>query len=176
MPAKKHNRVPSMRLTTKGRYAVTAMLDLSIHGSDRPVTLTEISRRQSISLSYLEQLFAKLRLRKLVRSVRGPGGGYRLARLEKDIHVAEIIDAVSESLDTTRCQGRGDCQQGEICLTHHLWEDLSTQIHSFLSSISLADLVSKREVEVIARQQEERANPATAEDSRKRNTIALTSL
>lgn len=145
-----------MRLTTKGRYAVTAMLDLSINSTKGPVNLGDISRRQDISLSYLEQLFAKLRRRKLVSSVRGPGGGYRLGRSDKDIHVAEIIDAVSESLDTTKCRGKGDCQQGETCLTHHLWQDLSDQIHEFLSNISLADLVSKREVELIARNQQAR--------------------
>jgi Rrf2 family iron-sulfur cluster assembly transcriptional regulator len=171
-----------MRLTTKGRYAVTAMLDLSIHSSQGPVNLAEISQRQAISLSYLEQLFSKLRQRKLVSSVRGPGGGYRLARSDKEIHVAEIIDAVSESLDTTRCQGKGDCQQGETCLTHHLWQDLSDQIHNFLSNISLADLVSKREVELIARNQNERIKQqeqAREEDQRERrkgNTIAVSSL
>ncbi|HWK54758.1 MAG TPA: Fe-S cluster assembly transcriptional regulator IscR [Hyphomicrobiales bacterium] len=145
-----------MRLTTKGRYAVTAMLDLSINSTSAPVNLSDISRRQDISLSYLEQLFAKLRKRKLVSSVRGPGGGYRLGRPDHDIHVAEIIDAVSESLDTTKCRGKGDCQQGETCLTHHLWQDLSDQIHAFLSGITLADLVAKREVEIIARNQNER--------------------
>jgi Rrf2 family iron-sulfur cluster assembly transcriptional regulator len=167
-----------MRLTTKGRYAVTAMLDLSIHSSQGPVNLTEISQRQAISLSYLEQLFAKLRQRKLVSSVRGPGGGYRLARPEKEIHVAEIIDAVSESLDTTRCQGKGDCQQGETCLTHHLWQDLSDQIHNFLSNISLADLVSKREIEVIARSQQERLQHEQEHETRRRNAnnIAVSTL
>lgn len=145
-----------MRLTTKGRYAVTAMLDLSLNSNNGPVNLSDISKRQDISLSYLEQLFAKLRKRKLVSSVRGPGGGYRLGRSHSDIHVAEIIDAVSESLDTTKCKGKGDCHQGEICLTHHLWQDLSDQIHAFLSGISLADLVSKREVEIIARNQNHR--------------------
>jgi Rrf2 family iron-sulfur cluster assembly transcriptional regulator len=159
-----------VRLTTKGRYAVTAMLDLSIHASKGPVNLTEISQRQAISLSYLEQLFAKLRQRKLVSSVRGPGGGYRLARAEKDIHVAEIIDAVSESLDTTRCQGKGDCQQGAICLTHHLWQDLSDQIHNFLSNISLADLVSKREIEVIARNQNDRIKEQESQEARHSST------
>jgi Rrf2 family iron-sulfur cluster assembly transcriptional regulator len=160
-----------MRLTTKGRYAVTAMLDLSIHAIKGPVNLTEISRRQDISLSYLEQLFAKLRQRKLVSSVRGPGGGYRLARPEKEIHVAEIIDAVSESLDTTRCQGKGDCQMGETCLTHYLWQDLSDQIHNFLSNISLADLVARREIVMIARSQQDRARQLEDEeaDSRRRN-------
>lgn len=169
-----------MRLTTKGRYAVTAMLDLSIHSSQGPVNLTEISQRQAISLSYLEQLFAKLRHRKLVSSVRGPGGGYRLARPEKEIHVAEIIDAVSESLDTTRCQGKGDCQQGETCLTHHLWQDLSDQIHNFLSNISLADLVSKREIELIARNQQERLKQEQDQDQttrrRNANNIAVSTL
>ena len=147
-----------MRLTTKGRYAVTAMLDLSINASKGPVTLSDISKRQNISLSYLEQLFSKLRKQELVSSVRGPGGGYLLGRKDADIDVAEIIDAVNESLDTTKCQGKGDCQGGEMCLTHHLWEDLSSQIHKFLSDISLADLISKREIEQIARNQHDRMN------------------
>jgi Rrf2 family iron-sulfur cluster assembly transcriptional regulator len=108
--------------------------------------------------------------------VRGPGGGYRLARAEKDIHVAEIIDAVSESLDTTRCQGKGDCQQGEICLTHHLWQDLSDQIHNFLSNISLADLVSKREIELIARNQNERIKEQQDTRRRNPNTIAVSTV
>ncbi len=134
-----------MKLTTRGRYAVTAMLDLAIHGQQRPISLADISSRQEISLSYLEQLFAKLRRGELVKSVRGPGGGYRLARERNDIFVAEIIDAVDESVDVTNCQGKGNCHQGEVCLTHYLWEDLSRQIHEFLSDISLADLVEKRE-------------------------------
>lgn len=134
-----------MKLTTRGRYAVTAMLDLAIHGNERPISLADISGRQEISLSYLEQLFAKLRRGDLVSSVRGPGGGYRLARSEDTIFVAEIIDAVNESVDITNCQGKGNCQQGAICLTHHLWQDLSEQIHGFLSQISLAQLVEKRD-------------------------------
>jgi Rrf2 family iron-sulfur cluster assembly transcriptional regulator len=146
-----------MRLTTKGRYAVTAMLDLSINASKEPVTLSDISKRQDISLSYLEQLFSKLRKQELVSSVRGPGGGYLLGKKDSEINVAQIIDAVSESLDTTKCRGKGDCQGGETCLTHHLWEDLSAQIHRFLSDITLADLVSKREIERIARSQSDRA-------------------
>ena len=145
-----------MKLTTRGRYAVTAMLDLAIHGDDRPVSLADISGRQEISLSYLEQLFAKLRRGALVTSVRGPGGGYRLARARPQIFVAEIIDAVDESVDTTKCQGAGDCQGGETCLTHYLWEDLSEQIHTFLESISLADLVAKNEVKKIADNQDRR--------------------
>lgn len=145
-----------MRLTTKGRYAVTAMLDLAIHSNHEPVTLSDISLRQDISLSYLEQLFARLRRSELVHSVRGPGGGYRLGRDTHKIAVVDIIDAVDESVDATRCQGQGNCQQGEICLTHHLWEDLSRQIHEFLSGISLADLMARREVKNIADDQNER--------------------
>lgn len=143
-----------MRLTTKGRYAVTAMLDLALHNSQGPVSLADISQRQAISLSYLEQLFAKLRRGSLVHSVRGPGGGYELDRKPGAIFIAEIIDAVNESVDTTKCRGAGDCQGGETCLTHHLWEDLSDQIHVFLESISLADLVRKNEVKKIAENQD----------------------
>lgn len=142
-----------MRLTTKGRYAVTAMLDLALNAEQGPVSLADISRRQSISLSYLEQLFAKLRRSQLVTSVRGPGGGYRLSRAGGAIFVAEIIDAVNESIDATDCAGKADCREGEICLTHYLWCDLSKQIHGFLSGISLADLVTRSEVQaVVARQ------------------------
>jgi Rrf2 family iron-sulfur cluster assembly transcriptional regulator len=132
-----------VKLTTKGRYAVTAMLDLAIHAQDRPVKLVEISDRQGISLSYLEQLFSRLRRQQLVASYRGPGGGYRLARGMHQINVAEVIAAVNESLDATRCHGHGDCQQGETCLTHHLWLDLSDQLQTFLDGISLGDLVAR---------------------------------
>jgi len=142
-----------MRLTTKGRYAVTAMLDLALHGAEHPVSLADISGRQDISLSYLEQLFAKLRRNNLVSSVRGPGGGYRLSRGGHEIFVAEIIDAVNETVDATGCGGSADCQQGEVCLTHHLWCDLSDQIHRFLSQISLSNLVERREVQNIAARQ-----------------------
>jgi len=145
-----------MRLTTKGRYAVTAMLDLAIHGGASPVSLAEVSSRQDISLSYLEQLFAKLRRNDLVSSVRGPGGGYLLSRPLQQIFVAEIVDAVNENVDATGCGGSTDCQQGEICLTHHLWCDLSDQIHDFLSSISLHSLVERREVKSISARQDER--------------------
>lgn len=145
-----------MRLTTKGRYAVTAMLDLALHGERGPISLADISGRQDISLSYLEQLFAKLRRNDLVSSVRGPGGGYRLSRSGQHIFVAEIIDAVNEAVDATGCRGGSDCQQGEVCLTHHLWSDLSQQIHSFLSEISLASLVERREVQHVARRQSAR--------------------
>ena len=142
-----------MRLTTKGRYAVTAMIDLTLHAKNKPISLAEISGRQSISLSYLEQLFSKLRHSGLVSSVRGPGGGYRLAMPCENIFVAQIINAVNESIDTTSCRGKGDCQGGEICLTHSLWQDLSVQIHQFLNGISLADLVAKRDTQVIAQRQ-----------------------
>lgn len=142
-----------MRLTTKGRYAVTAMLDLAIHARREPVSLADISDRQSISISYLEQLFAKLRKKGLVSSVRGPGGGYQLARSGGEIFIAQIIDAVDELVDATRCAGQGDCQQGAMCLTHELWTDLSKQIHSFLSGISLEELVNRREVQAVALRQ-----------------------
>lgn len=143
-----------MRLTTKGRYAVTAMLDLALHAQNGPVSLADISKRQEISLSYLEQLFSKLRQNSLVASVRGPGGGYKLSRASEDIFVAQIIDAVNESIDATNCGGDGDCQQGDVCLTHYLWSDLSQQIHSFLSGISLGSLVERQEVKAVARRQD----------------------
>lgn len=143
-----------MRLTTKGRYAVTAMLDLALHAKNGPVSLADISKRQHISLSYLEQLFAKLRQNTLVKSVRGPGGGYRLNKESEEIFVAQIIDAVNESIDATNCGGAGDCHNGEVCLTHHLWIDLSKQIHTFLSGISLASLVNRKELQDASDQQE----------------------
>ena len=142
-----------MRLTTKGRYAVTAMLDLALQIESSPVTLADISARQGISLSYLEQLFSLLRKKGLVCSVRGPGGGYRLGRSGEDICVAHIIDAVDEVLDATGCKGLANCHGGEECLTHHLWADLSSQIHKFLSQISLADLVQRNEVKRITKRQ-----------------------
>lgn len=144
-----------MRLTTRGRYAVTAMLDLALHGEKGPISLADISQRQEISLSYLEQLFAKLRQRELVSSVRGPGGGYRLARVSDEINVAEIIDAVNESIDATSCSGKGNCHSGDVCLTHHLWDDLSHQIHRFLSGITLDSLMHQHEVQLVALRQSE---------------------
>ena len=142
-----------MRLTTKGRYAVTAMLDLALHSDQGPVSLSDISNRQGISLSYLEQLFSKLRKKLLVTSVRGPGGGYCLSRSNDDIFVAQIVDAVNESVDATGCKGRSDCQGGHTCLTHHLWCDLSDQIHNFLNQISLAQLVRRDDVRQVAERQ-----------------------
>lgn len=142
-----------MRLTTKGRYAVTAMLDLALHAQQNPVSLNDISCRQGISLSYLEQLFSKLRQAKLVNSVRGPGGGYLLSRGSDTIQVAEIVDAVNESIDATRCGRLANCQGGKECLTHHLWCDLSEQIHGFLSGITLSSLIAREEIQATARRQ-----------------------
>lgn len=150
-----------MRLTTKGRYAVTAMLDLALHADQRPVSLADISRRQEISLSYLEQLFARLRRAELVKSVRGPGGGYLLAVPAAQVSVAEVIDAVNESVDATRCQGLSDCQKGDICLTHHLWCELSQEIHGFLNGITLNDLVNRHDVRSIAARQRLRVDDDT---------------
>lgn len=134
-----------MRLTTKGRYAVTAMLDLAIHQGHGPIALADIAQRQGISLSYLEQLFAKLRKRSLVTSVRGPGGGYNLARTAAEIHVAEVISAVDESVDTTRCGGSLNCQENGPCLTHNLWHELSDRIYEHLEKISLQHLMDNRD-------------------------------
>jgi Rrf2 family iron-sulfur cluster assembly transcriptional regulator len=129
------------------------MLDLALNKEKGPVSLADISERQGISLSYLEQLFAKLRKCALVTSVRGPGGGYLLNQECEQISVASIIDAVNESIDATGCNNQGNCQAGEICLTHHLWSDLSDQIHSFLSDISLADLLKRKDVMAVADRQ-----------------------
>lgn len=145
-----------MRLTTKGRYAVTAMLDLALHSNKGPVSLADISGRQDISLSYLEQLFAKLRRSELVTSVRGPGGGYLLSRAPDEIFVAQVIDSVNENIDATGCGGAADCQGGETCLTHYLWCDLSDQIHAFLSGISLGSLVARQDVQAISERQGKR--------------------
>jgi Rrf2 family iron-sulfur cluster assembly transcriptional regulator len=137
-----------MRLSTKGRYAVMAMADLAAHETGgRPVSLADIAGRQEISLSYLEQLFAKLRRGGLVRSVRGPGGGYRLSRVSADVRIADIIVAVDEPITATRCKpgsAKGCTGQGARCVTHDLWEELGHQIHVFLSSVSLADVIEKR--------------------------------
>lgn len=142
-----------MRLTTKGRYAVTAMLDLALHYKEGPITLADISKRQGISLSYLEQLFSKLRKNGLVDSARGPGGGYRLSREAGDICVADVITAVDEKVDAMRCGGLGNCHDDGQCLTHELWCDLSNQIYSFLQSITLGQLVAKQGVQDVAARQ-----------------------
>ena len=133
-----------MRLTTKGRFAVTAMLDLALHSSKGPVTLAGISGRQKISLSYLEQLFGKLRRRELVESVRGPGGGYHLARDPGEVSVADIICAVEECIDSTQCGGRENCLDHQRCMTHELWEDLNATVYGFLRGVTLAHLVEKQ--------------------------------
>lgn len=136
-----------MRLTTKGRYAVTAMLDLALHHGRGPIALADIAERQGISLSYLEQLFSRLRVRSLVSSVRGPGGGYNLMREASEIPIAEVISAVDENVDTTRCGGAHNCRNEGPCLTHDLWQDLSARIYEYLNHISLQDLVDRRSVQ-----------------------------
>ncbi len=145
-----------MRLTTKGRYAVTSMLDLALHQGQGPINLAEISSRQGISLSYLEQLFSRLRKNKLVTSARGPGGGYVLGRSAGEISIANVILAVNETVDATSCGGAKNCNENERCLTHDLWEGLSQQISTFLGNISLADLVQKRAVQEVAIKQDQR--------------------
>ncbi len=137
-----------MRLTTKGRFAVTAMLDLALHASNGPVTLSNIAERQKISLSYLEQLFGKLRRNRIVESVRGPGGGYNLARPAAEVTVADIIQAVEERIDSRQCEGKqnclGDAAKRGRCMTHDLWESLNDNVIQFLSGVKLADLVDQQ--------------------------------
>ncbi|KMK52206.1 transcriptional regulator [[Actinobacillus] muris] len=132
-----------MKLTSRGRYAVTAILDIALHGQTFPVSLADISERQAISLSYLEQLFAQLRREGLVQSVRGPGGGYQLGKSPQEITVGMIITAVNESVDVSKCKGSGNCSNNSRCLTHSLWERLETQIEQFLHTITLAELVEE---------------------------------
>lgn len=145
-----------MRLTTKGRFAVTAMLDLAMRDANGPVTLAGISERQGISLSYLEQLFGKLRRAELVESVRGPGGGYCLARLVEDITVADIIIAVDEPLDATQCGGHENCHDNHRCMTHDLWTDLNKTIFAYLANVTLASLVDKQRAKETAIVQDRR--------------------
>ena len=133
-----------MRLTTKGRFAVTALLDVALAEGDSPVSLSAVAERQEISLSYLEQLFGKLRRFGLVNSVRGPGGGYTLARPMSEITVADIVVAVDEPMDARQCEGKEDCNGGQKCMTHHLWMDLNRKMFNYLSSVSLADLVREQ--------------------------------
>ncbi|MFW2372341.1 MAG: Fe-S cluster assembly transcription factor [Gammaproteobacteria bacterium] len=143
-----------MRLSTKGRYGVTAMMDLAIHDNAGPVTLADISQCQGISLSYLEQLFAKLRKNGLVEGVRGPGGGYRLSRSAEQISIAEIITAVDEKVDITNCGHEGNCQDGERCLTHELWVELSNRLYEFLQGITLAQFVNRPGIHELAIQRD----------------------
>ena len=149
-----------MKLTSKGRYAVTAMLDLAFHAEVGPVTLSEISKRQDISLSYLEQLFTRLRKRQLVRSTRGPGGGYSLNKPADQLAVAEIVAAVDEAVDTTRCSGASNCHDGSQCLAHELWDGLSRQIFGFLSDITLQGLMEDGSIRDVAARQDKKMQEA----------------
>ena len=138
-----------MRLTTKGRFAVTAMLDLALHSGNGPVTLSNISERQKISLSYLEQLFGKLRRGRLVESVRGPGGGYNLARSPELLSVADIVIAVEETMDSRQCEGKENCAGDRRCMTHDLWESLNETVISYLSGVKLSQLVEKQRADQV---------------------------
>ncbi|HET9702260.1 MAG TPA: Fe-S cluster assembly transcriptional regulator IscR [Burkholderiales bacterium] len=155
-----------MRLTTKGRFAVTAMIDLAMRHGGGPVTLAGISDRQKISLSYLEQLFGKLRRHGLVESVRGPGGGYNLARPMDQLTIADIIVAVDEPLDATRCGGLANCQDEQRCMTHDLWVSLNEKIYEYLSSVTLKDMVDRQKP----------SNVATLDDRRPRRNVSSTAL
>ncbi len=151
-----------MRLTTKGRFAVTAMIDLAMRHGGGPVTLAGISERQKISLSYLEQLFGKLRRHGLVESVRGPGGGYNLARAMDQLTIADIIIAVDEPLDATRCGGLANCQDEQRCMTHELWVSLNEKIYDYLSSVTLKEMVDRQKP----------SNVATLDDRRPRRSAS----
>ena len=143
-----------MRLTTKGRYAVTAMLDLAFHSRVKPVTLTEIATRQTISLSYLEQLFSRLRRARMVVGVRGPGGGYKLSRGAEEISISDIILAVDEQVDLTNCEQKSNCQNGQPCLTHDLWMGLSDTVRNYLDGITLKQLLDQADVQAVAQRQD----------------------
>ena len=145
-----------MKLTTRGRYAVTAMLDLAIHYDQGSIALADITKRQGISLAYLEQLLSQLRKRGLVTSTRGPGGGYSLSRPPSQISIAKIIDAIDESIDATLCSGQMNCIDDDTCLTHFLWEELSANIRAFLSAKTLGDLLNQPHVKQVAIRQERR--------------------
>ena len=145
-----------MQLTTKGRFAVTAMMDIALHGRHKPVTLARISERQKISLSYLEQLFSKLRRNKLVDSVRGPGGGYKLAKPMNQVSAVDIILAVDEPIDATQCGGKENCHNGKRCMTHHLWSGLNIKICDYLAFVTLEQLVTDSKATNIAALQDQR--------------------
>src|SRR5574343_785067 len=140
-----------MRLTTKGRFAVTALMDLALRGEEGPIALASIAERQSISLSYLEQLFGKLRRHKLVESVRGPGGGYCIAKPLEKLSVADIIRAVDEQLDATQCGGEENCHEAHRCMTHDLWSTVNSKMFEYLASVSMADLVGREKQKAAAR-------------------------
>ncbi|HHJ15036.1 MAG TPA: Rrf2 family transcriptional regulator [Gammaproteobacteria bacterium] len=154
-----------MRLSTKGRYAVTAMMEIAMRQNEGPVTLADISQTQGISNSYLEQLFSMLRKNGLVKGVRGPRGGYRLAREAGEITVADIILAVDEKLETMRCEGRGDCHDGEPCLTHELWQELSDKLYNFLNGITLDQYVNRPGVQELAARRQEQLSSSTPSSS-----------
>jgi len=145
-----------MKLTTRGRYAVTAMLDLAIHHEEGSVAVADVSVRQGISLSYLEQLLSRLRKGGLVTSTRGPGGGYSLSRDPGQISIAQIIDTIEESIDATLCSGQKNCVDDDACLTHFLWEELSASIRVFLTTKTLGDLIKQPHVKDVATRQEQR--------------------
>ena len=147
-----------MRLTTKGRYAVTAVLDLALHQDNGPVSLAAISERQNISLSYLEQLFAKLRRNNVVTSTRGPGGGYTLSNSVNEVSVSDIILAVDESCDVVDCDNSDGCNDGYQCLTHDLWQELSSEIRTFLEGITVSEIMASKSVHDVALRQDEGAN------------------
>lgn len=142
-----------MKLTTRGRYAVTAIVDLALHEGSGPVSLGDVAARQGISLAYLEQLFARLRRAGLVTSTRGPGGGYRLTHAASDVVVADIIDAVDETVEYTRCGGERNCQQGKPCLTHELWAGLGDHVRSYLAAVPVASLIDEPSVRLVAARQ-----------------------
>ena len=152
-----------MKLTTRGRYAVTAMLDLALHDQAGPITLADIARRQDISLQYLEQLFARLRKRGLVRSSRGPGGGYQLAKPASDITVARVIYCVDESVDVTRCGGQQNCQGEQRCLTHDLWMELNQHVADFLNTVTLDAIIQRHMVRQVSERQENLASQVQAQ-------------
>ena len=161
-----------MRLTTKGRFAVTAMIDLALRGEDGPVALASISERQKISLSYLEQLFGKLRRYALVDSVRGPGGGYCIARPLDQLSVADIIRAVDEQLDATQCGGRENCHDEHRCMTHDLWSTLNNKMYDYLASVSLAELVNKQKLKMAGKVAVVADKRTTTGSSREKSAIA----
>ena len=143
-----------MQLTTKGRYAVNALLDLALHDSKGPVALADIAKRQSISQTYLEQLFSKLKHHGLVSSSRGPRGGYRLALGTEEISIAKIIYSVDEKIDITRCHGKQNCQKDKRCLTHDLWMELNMHVSGFLNGITISDLINRNNVRHVSKQQD----------------------
>lgn len=132
-----------MKLTTKSRYAVTAMLDIAYYDKGSPISLPEIAERQNISLSYLEQLFSRLKKNGLVKSIKGPGGGYKLSKDANDIVISDVINAVDENVETTACNGKANCNNSSQCLSHNLWEDLGAEINNFLSDVTLQQVISK---------------------------------